>query len=39
MVDKEDFPHIANTFAKLIKEKKIKPLILVELKILKEEGI
>ena len=26
---KEDFPHIANTLAKLIKEKKIKPLILV----------
>ena len=26
---KEDFPHIANTIAKLIKEKKIKPLILV----------
>lgn len=25
----EDFPHIANTLAKLIKEKKIKPLILV----------
>lgn len=26
---KEDFPHIANTLAKLIEEKKIKPLILV----------
>lgn len=26
---KEDFPHIANTLAELIKEKKIKPLILV----------
>lgn len=26
---KEDFPHIANTLAKLIKERKIKPLILV----------
>lgn len=26
---KEDFPHIANTLAKLIKENKIKPLILV----------
>lgn len=26
---KEDFPHIANTLAKLIKEKKIKPLILI----------
>ena len=26
---KEDFPHIANTLAKLIKEKKIKPLLLV----------
>lgn len=26
---KEDFPHIANTLAKLINEKKIKPLILV----------
>jgi len=26
---KEDFPHIANTLDKLIKEKKIKPLILV----------
>jgi len=26
---KEDFPHIANTLAKLIKEKKIKPSILV----------
>ena len=26
---KEDFPHIANTLAKLIKEKKIKPIILV----------
>jgi len=26
---KEDFPHIANTLVKLIKEKKIKPLILV----------
>ncbi|WP_159801660.1 alpha/beta hydrolase [Flavobacterium sp. MK4S-17] len=26
---KEDFPHIANTLAKLIKEKKISPLILV----------
>lgn len=26
---KEDFPHIANTLAKLIKEKRIKPLILV----------
>jgi len=26
---KEDFPHIANTLAKLLKEKKIKPLILV----------
>lgn len=26
---KEDFPHIANTLAKLIQEKKIKPLILV----------
>lgn len=26
---KEDFPHIANTLAKLIKEDKIKPLILV----------
>ncbi len=26
---KEDFPHIANTLAKLIKGKKIKPLILV----------
>jgi predicted alpha/beta superfamily hydrolase len=26
---KEDFPHIANTLAKLIKDKKIKPLILV----------
>ena len=26
---KEDFPHIANTLAKLIKEKKIQPLILV----------
>lgn len=26
---KEDFPHIANTLAKLIKEKKIKPLMLV----------
>lgn len=26
---KEDFPHIANTLAKLIKEKKIKPVILV----------
>ena len=26
---KEDFPHIANTLAKLIDEKKIKPLILV----------
>lgn len=26
---KEDFPHIANTLAKLIKEQKIKPLILV----------
>lgn len=26
---KEDFPHISNTLAKLIKEKKIKPLILV----------
>ncbi|MCO6162561.1 alpha/beta hydrolase [Flavobacterium sp. NRK F7] len=25
----EDFPHIANTLAKLIKEKKIKPLLLV----------
>jgi hypothetical protein len=25
----EDFPHIANTFAKLIKEKKIPPMILV----------
>lgn len=32
MVDggiKEDFPHIANTLSKLIKEEKIKPLILV----------
>lgn len=27
--EKEDFPHIANTLAKLIKENKIKPLILV----------
>lgn len=26
---KEDFPHIANTFAKLIEEKKIMPMILV----------
>src|SRR5690606_27658595 len=26
---KEDFPHIANTLAKLIQEKKIKPVILV----------
>ena len=26
---KEDFPHIANTLSKLIKEKKIKPIILV----------
>lgn len=26
---KEDFPHIANTLAKLIKEKKIEPIILV----------
>ena len=26
---KEDFPHIANTLAKLIKEKKIKPIMLV----------
>ena len=26
---KEDFPHIANTLAKLIKENKIKPLILI----------
>lgn len=26
---KEDFPHIANTLAKLIEEKKIKPIILV----------
>jgi predicted alpha/beta superfamily hydrolase len=26
---KEDFPHIANTLAKLIQEKKIKPIILV----------
>lgn len=26
---KEDFPHIANTLAKLIKEKKIEPMILV----------
>lgn len=26
---KEDFPHIANTLAKLIREKKIKPLMLV----------
>jgi hypothetical protein len=26
---KEDFPHIANTLAELIKQKKIKPLILV----------
>ena len=26
---KEDFPHIANTLAKLIKEKKIQPIILV----------
>lgn len=26
---KEDFPHIANTLAKLIKEQKIKPIILV----------
>ena len=26
---KEDFPHIANTLAKLIKERKIKPIILV----------
>lgn len=26
---KEDFPHIVNTLAKLIKEKKIKPLLLV----------
>ncbi len=26
---KEDFPHIANTLAKLIKDKKIEPLILV----------
>jgi len=26
---KEDFPHIANTLAKLIEEKKIKPLLLV----------